>query len=99
MKPEYHEQGRDARRQGIPLSNNPLANPYKASWTKGWEAEDKSLAELQAQQAENCRLASEGSQRKANYDAAYPSLVEKLSELGIDPYQLRDYLAGLPENY
>lgn len=35
--------------------------------------------------------------RRYEHRARYAEVAEKLSALGIDPYQLRDYLAGLPE--
>lgn len=93
----YHEQGVRARREGVPLSDNPLVAPYNISWAKGWQAEDKSLTAAFAQEAEADRSAMVRHMRQQEHDAAYSTVAGLLSRLGIDPYQLRDYLAGLPE--
>lgn len=88
----YHEQGRRAFIAGVPKADSPLDQPYNVSWAKGWEAEERETAQ---------RVAREGKARdrqsaRDTHDAIHSVVSEKLLELGIDPYQLRDYLAGLP---
>lgn len=93
----YHEQGRKARRDGVPLSGNPLGVPYDTSWAKGWEYEDGFITAVETREAEACKRAREAQSARDTHDCIYSTISEKLSALGIDPYQLRDYLAGLPE--
>lgn len=43
------------------------------------------------------KRASQIARKKEMHDTRYSSVVEKLAELGINPRELRDYLAGLVE--
>lgn len=94
----YNEQGRKARQDGVPLSANPLGVPYNVSWAKGWEYEDGFIKAVDAREAAARQQAEIRISRRYEHRARYDEVAEKLSELGIDPYQLRDYLAGLPED-
>lgn len=94
-----HEAGRRARLNGLGRFENPynINEAARKTWDAGWVAEDAALR----RDMETERLASEAAQRRIDarhdHDWHYPDLVEKLRDLNINPYELRDYLAGLPD--
>lgn len=99
VKP-FHEAGRMARRDGLPLTLNSaiVTEAARASWAKGWEYEDGFIKVLAAREAEACAKQNAIMERRRLHDATYATVADALSRLGIDLYQLRDYLAGLPED-
>lgn len=82
------------------------ANPWKDRETIGkpgrvWQlGYDKRLAEMtEATRLDDleCDLAEMRRGERLAYYSRFAAVADKLSDLGIDPHELRDYLAGLPD--
>lgn len=80
----------------------PDGGQERASWVEGWQtAERMDLDQKAREDRSRQRIAPRqhgAIDRRRLHDSAYPAIADKLASLGIDPYQLRDYLAGLPED-
>lgn len=109
---QFYYEGSRARSKGQPISSNPYSKvgQFMANWNHGWNRQNYRMGDVEKQDIEeNTRVfneimretmevrLSEYREAKAAHDDIHCEVATKLAELGIDPYQLRDYLAGLPE--
>lgn len=94
----YRELGARAFREGFTYQACPLYKPDNAyQWREGWRGAEL-YAEQEAKRDEKSNADSlERDIRREIHDLTYRNIADSLKKLGINPYELRDYLAGLPD--
>jgi hypothetical protein len=91
--PDYetaeYKDGESARYECIAFDANPYQKGSESfrSWENGWVCIDREIMEN----------AAENTKRHNAHFTRYRCVAGRLSEIGIDAHELRDYLAGLPK--
>ena len=97
--PRPMTEGRAAYRSNLPAISNPYwAGTHSAlRWLEGWKNAEAAFAEEQAEEdARNAQCKACNKNLRVHNEMFF-KVAEWLAESEIDPYDLRDYLAGLPE--
>ena len=95
------EKGRQAFRDGIERAKCPFPAKtlYADYWLKGWDEEQKRQQELKAADDADAEQRHLEMERKREFRLQHWEILQRLDQLGIDPYELKSMLDDLNEYF